>query len=216
MAVAKMAKGFNMKILGYDPLAAPADAEKSGIEISDSLERIFKEADYITVHVPRNEQTLNMIGAEEIAMMKPTVRLVNSARGGIINEDAVYDALAEGRIAGAALDVYPKEPPENRRFTDYENCLVTPHLGASTEEAQIDVAVEAAQILVDAIKSGRFKNAINAPSVAGAMPPIVSQYIELARRKSRFNTAERLRRWLWNLLRLALQSACWVNISIRH
>ena len=121
MAVAKMANGFNMKILGYDPFAAPTDAEKLGIEISESIERIFKEADYISVHVPRNEQTLNMIDAEQIKMMKPTVRLVNCARGGIINEDALYNALAEKRIAGAALDVYPTEPPENTRFTEFEN-----------------------------------------------------------------------------------------------
>ncbi|GAI37813.1 unnamed protein product, partial [marine sediment metagenome] len=152
MAVAKMAAGFNMKILGYDLIAVPSDAEKVGIEITDGLERIFKEADYISVHVPRNEQTLNMIGAEEIKKMKPGVRLINCARGGIINEDAVYEALAEKRITGAALDVYPKEPPENTRFTKFENCLVTPHLGASTKEAQIEVAVEAAQILVDAIE----------------------------------------------------------------
>jgi D-3-phosphoglycerate dehydrogenase len=182
MAVAEMAKGFNMKILGYDPLAAPADAEKLGIEVTDDIETIFKEADYITVHVPSNEQTLNMIDAEQIKMMKPTVRLVNCARGGIINEDALYDALAEGAIAGAALDVYPKEPPENTRFDEFENCLVTPHLGASTEEAQIDVAVEAAQILVDAIKGGPVRNAINAPSIVGAMPVVVKQYAELARR----------------------------------
>ncbi len=182
MAVAKMAKGLNMKILGYDPLAAPADAEKVGVEVIDNLERIFKEADYITVHVPRNEQTLNMIGAEQIKIMKPTVRLINCARGGIINEDALYDALAEGAIAGAALDVYPKEPPDNTRFKEFESCLVTPHLGASTEEAQVEVAVEAAEILVNAIKAGVIRNAVNAPSAAGAMPPIVQQYTELAQR----------------------------------
>jgi len=182
MSVAKMAKGFNMKVLGYDPFAAPADAEKLGIKISQTLERILKEADYITVHVPRNKQTLNMIDAEQIKMMKPTVRLINCARGGIINEDALYDALAEKRIAGAALDVYPAEPPENTRFTEFENCLATPHLGASTAEAQIEVAVEAAQILVDALKGGPVRNALNAPSTAGAMPPIVSRYAELARR----------------------------------
>ncbi|MHC4460987.1 MAG: phosphoglycerate dehydrogenase [Planctomycetota bacterium] len=182
MAVAKMAQGFNMKILGYDPLAAPTDAEKLGVEISDSIERIFKEADYISVHVPRNEQTLNMIDVEQIKMMKPNVRLVNCARGGIINEEALYGALAEKRIAGAALDVYPTEPPENTRFKEFENCLVTPHLGASTKEAQIDVAVEAARNLVDAIKGGPVRNALNAPSTAGAMPPILSQYSELARR----------------------------------
>jgi len=183
MAVAKMAtKGFDMKVLGYDPLAVPNEAEQIGVEITDKLERIFKESDYITVHVPRNEQTLNMINTEQIKMMKPTVRLINCARGGIINEDAVYAALAEKRIAGAALDVYPKEPPENTHFTEFDNCLVTPHLGASTEEAQIEVAVEAAQILVDALKGGPIRNAINAPSTAGAVPPLVAKYAELARR----------------------------------
>jgi D-3-phosphoglycerate dehydrogenase len=182
MAVAEMAKGFNMKILGFDPLAAPPDAGKMGVKICDNLEDIFKQADYISVHVPRNEQTLNMISSEQIKIMKPSVRLVNCARGGIINEDALYDALAEKRIAGAALDVYPKEPPENTRFSEFEHCVVTPHLGASTEEAQIEVAVEAAQILVDAIKDGPVKNAINAPSTAGAVPPIVTQYARLAQR----------------------------------
>jgi D-3-phosphoglycerate dehydrogenase len=115
-------------------------------------------------------------------MMKPTVRLVNCARGGIINEDALYKALEEKKIAGAALDVYPKEPPEDSRFSKFENCVVTPHLGASTEEAQIEVAVEAAQILIDAIKGGPIKNALNAPSISAAMPPIVNQYCELAKR----------------------------------
>ena len=182
MAVASMAKGFKMKIVGYDPFAAPTDAEKTGIEITDNVEKIFREADYISVHVPRNEQTLNMIGAEQIVMMKPSVRLVNCARGGIINEDAVYAALAEKRIAGAALDVFPKEPPENAGFKDFEGCVVTPHLGASTEEAQIEVAVEAAEILVSAIKGGPIRNALNAPSTAATVPPIVGRYGELAQR----------------------------------
>jgi len=182
MAVAKMATGFNMKILGFDPFAAPTDAEKTGIAVTDELEKIFREADYITVHIPRNEQTINMISAEQIKMMKPAVRLINCARGGIINEDALYDALAENRIAGAALDVFPKEPPENKRFSDLPNCVVTPHLGASTEEAQIEVALEAARIIVDALKGGPVRNAINAPSISGTLPPAVSRYAELARR----------------------------------
>jgi len=181
MAVVQMARGFNMKILGYDPLSAPKDAEKSGVEVTDDLEKIYKESDYISVHVPRNEQTLNMIGAEQLAMMKPTVRLINCARGGIINEDALYDALAENKIGGAALDVFSSEPPENIRFTGLDNCLVTPHLGASTEEAQVEVAVEAAEILLDAIKGGPVRNALNAPSTAGAMPALVTRYAELAR-----------------------------------
>jgi len=182
MAVARMAKGFNMNIMGYDPLAAPPDAEKIGVRICKDLDEIFKQSDYISVHVPKNEQTLNMIGAEQIKVMKPSVRLINCARGGIINEDALYEALAARRIAGAALDVFPKEPPEDKRFTIFENCIVTPHLGASTEEAQVEVAVEAAQILVDAIKGGPVRNALNAPSTMGAAPAIVTQYAELARR----------------------------------
>ncbi len=182
LAVARMSKGFNMKILGYDPVATPPDAEKLGIEITDGLDRIFKESDYISVHVPKNEQTENMIAAEQINMMKKTVRLVNCARGGIINEDAMYQALSDGRIAGAAIDVFPTEPPENTDFSELDNCLVTPHLGASTSEAQVEVAVEAAQILVDAIKGGAVKNALNAPSLSGAMPEIVGRYAELARR----------------------------------
>ena len=182
MAVAQMAKGFNMKILGYDPFAAPTDADKLGLEVTDELERVFREADYISVHVPKNEQTLKMIGSEQLAMMKPTVRLINCARGGIIDEDALYEALAGGRIAGAALDVFSEEPPKDRRFAELENCVVTPHLGASTEEAQIEVAVEAAEILVDAITGGPIRNALNAPSTAGALPPVVEQYCELARR----------------------------------
>ncbi len=137
MSVAKMARGFDMKVLGYDPLAAPPDAGKVGVEVVEELDRIFTESDYISVHVPRNEQTLNMINADTIKKMKPTVRLINCARGGIINEDDAYDALADGRIAGVAFDVFPQEPPENTRFSELEGCLVTPHLGASTKVCQI-------------------------------------------------------------------------------
>lgn len=182
MAVVKMALGFEMKILGYDPFAVPKEAQELGIDVTDDLERIYKEADFITLHIPRNEQTLNMISAEQMKMMKPTARLVNCARGGIINEDDLYEALKAGTIAGAALDVFPKEPPENMGFQDVANCLVTPHLGASTEEAQIEVAVEAAQILADAIMGGPIRNALNAPSMGANVPAIVSKYAELAQR----------------------------------
>jgi D-3-phosphoglycerate dehydrogenase len=177
MAVAQRARGFNMKVLGFDPFAAPVEAEKLGVQVTDNLERIFKESDYITIHVPKNEQTLNMIGAEQIEMMKPGVRLINCARGGIINEDALYEALTQKRIAGAALDVFSVEPPQDKRFAQFDNCVVTPHLGASTTEAQVDVAVEAAQILVDALKDGPIKNAVNAPAFDATVPPLVNQVI---------------------------------------
>ena len=160
LAVAVRAKAFNMKILGYDPYIVPPDAKKIGIEITDKAERIYREADFITVHVPKSKETINMIGAEQIAMMKPTVRLINTARGGIINEDALCDALAANKIAGAAIDVYSQEPPQNTKFMKFDNCLVTPHLGANTTEAQIECGVEAARIVLDYLTGKPARNVV--------------------------------------------------------
>ena len=182
MSVVKMALGFNMKVMGYDPFAAPQEAKELGITIVEDLEQIYTQSDFISLHIPRNEKTINMISAKELKMMKSTCRIVNCARGGIINEDDLYDALSSNVIAGAALDVFSQEPPENKRFSELKNCLVTPHLGASTEEAQIEVAVEAAQILTDAIKGGPIRNALNAPAMGAGVPEIVCRYAELAER----------------------------------
>ena len=182
MSVVKMALGFNMRVIGYDPFAAPPEANELGIEVTDDIERVYCEADFLSLHIPRNEQTTNMITAKQLKMMKPTCRIVNCARGGIINEEDLYNALNAGTIAGAALDVFAKEPPDHMGFQSCPTCLVTPHLGASTEEAQIEVAVEAAQILCDAIKGGPISNALNAPESSGAVPPVVCCYSELAKR----------------------------------
>ena len=182
MSVVKMALGFNMQVIGFDPFAAPKEAEQLGIEVTDDITKIYKESDFISLHIPRNEQTTNMITAKELKTMKSTCRIVNCARGGIINEDDLYNALNAGTIAGAALDVFSKEPPDNMGFQSCPSCLVTPHLGASTEEAQIEVAVEAARILCDAIKGGPISNALNAPASTGGISPIVGHYAELAKR----------------------------------
>lgn len=182
MSVVKMALGFNMQVIGFDPFAAPKEAEQMGIEVTDDIERIYKESDFISLHIPRNEQTTDLITAKELKKMKPTCRIVNCARGGIINEDDLYNALNAGTIAGAAIDVFSKEPPDNTGFQKCPSCLVTPHLGASTEEAQIEVAVEAARILCDAIKGGPICNALNAPASSGSVSPIVGHYAELAKR----------------------------------
>jgi len=159
-AVAVRAKGFNMKVLGFDAYAVPSDAEKIGIEVVDKIESIYRESDFITVHVPKTKETINLIGAEQIAIMKPTVRLINTARGGIINEDALYDALEAGKIAGAALDVFSEEPPKNTRFAKFENCLVTPHIAANTNEAQIECGIEAAQIVLDYLNGKPARNVV--------------------------------------------------------
>ena len=182
MSVVKMALGFNMRVIGYDPFAAPPEASELGIEVTDDIEHVYREADYLSLHIPRNEQTTNMITAKQLKTLKPTCRIVNCARGGIINEEDLYNALNAGTIAGAALDVFSKEPPDNMGFRNCPSCLVTPHLGASTEEAQIEVAVEAAQILCDAIKGGPISNALNAPATSGTVSPIVTHYGELAKR----------------------------------
>lgn len=182
MSVVKMALGFNMRVIGYDPFAAPKEAAQIGVDVTENIERIYKESDFISLHIPRNEQTTNMITTKQLKMMKSTCRIVNCARGGIVNEDDLYNGLNAGMIAGAALDVFSKEPPENMGFQNCPTCLVTPHLGASTEEAQVEVAVEAAQILCDAVKGGPVSNALNAPATSGGLPPIVRRYAELANR----------------------------------
>ena len=151
-AVAKRALAFEMKVLGYDPIAKADMIEGLGAKPS-SLEEIFKNSDFITVHTPLTDDTRDMIDAKAFAMMKPTARLVNCARGGIINEGALASALKENRIAGAALDVFTKEPFEDPIFRALPNCILTPHLGASTKEAQDKVAVEAAQRVIEFFSS---------------------------------------------------------------
>jgi D-3-phosphoglycerate dehydrogenase len=123
-----------------------------------------------------------MINAELIGLMKPTTRIINVARGPVINEDDLYAALAENKIAGAALDVFAKEPPENRGFEKLDNCLVTPHLGASTDEAQVEVAIDAAQELVEALRGTQVRNAVNVPGLDKTLPEIVKKYRVLAER----------------------------------
>ncbi len=182
MAVAKIAKGLNMRIIGYDPLAKESEVEKAGIDLTTDFNEIIKKSDYISLHVPKNKQTTNMIDKAQFDMMKPTAHIVNCSRGGVVNEDALYDALEKDEIAGAALDVFNEEPPENTRFENLDNCLVTPHLGASTEEAQIEVAREAARVLIDTLKGKAIKNTLNAPTRAGSIPLIVRSYSELAKR----------------------------------
>ncbi len=181
-AVAKMARGFNMKVTGYDPLAIGLDAEETGLELKTDFEELLEESDFVSLHIPKNERTMNMIDKPQLNAMKPDARLINCARGGIVNEAALYDALRSKSIAGAAMDVFEQEPPENRDFENLDNCLVTPHLGASTEEAQTGVAMEAAKTLLDALRGSVIRNAVNAPSPAGIISPILRTYAELSRR----------------------------------
>jgi len=184
--VAKMAQAFGMKTIGYDPYLSAEIAAKNGIQLVD-LEAIYKTADYITVHIPKTDDTANMIGEKQIGLMKKSVRLVNCARGGIIDEKALAAALKDKRIAGAALDVYDAEPPDfASELFKLDNCVTTPHLGASTSEAQVNVAIEIAQAVRDALLGRGIRNAANFPSLSAEAYKGVEPYLNLAERMGKF------------------------------
>ena len=185
-SVARMAKGFGMKVLAYDPFLSMEIASKTGVEVVE-LDTLYRNSDIITVHIPKSDETSNMISTKEFEKMKPTVRLINCARGGIIDEAALAKALADKRIAGCALDVFEKEPPEaNHPLLKFENCIVTPHLGASTSEAQVNVAIEIAEAVRDALLGRGIVNAANFPSVSPEAYKILEPYIDLALRMGKF------------------------------
>lgn len=182
-AVATRAEAFDMRVVAFDPYLAGKIGGK--LEMVKDLNDLCKRSDYITVHVPKSDETLGMIGPEQFAAMKPTVRLINAARGGIIDEEALLEALNEGGVAGAAIDVYMAEPPASdveKALIAHDRVLAVPHLGASTEEAQEQVALDAAQQLVEALRGGQVRNAMNAPGFAQALPEILLPYAELAGR----------------------------------
>ncbi len=182
LAVARRAQGFDMKVVGFDPFLSPERAAELGIE-SLSLDELWPRCDYITVHTPLTDETRNVIDARAMSMMKPGVRIINCARGGLIDEAALAEALTAGKVAGAAIDVYEPEPPaKDHILVNHPAVLVTPHLGASTEEAQISVAIEAARLLIDYFQSGRITFAVNMPTLDRAELDDLRLYLDLGRR----------------------------------
>ncbi|MDH4128832.1 MAG: phosphoglycerate dehydrogenase [Spirochaetota bacterium] len=163
--VSNRAKAFGMTIKGYDPYLSQEQADNMGVELT-TLEDIYKNADIITVHTPLTPQTKGLIGKNEINMMKESVLFINCARGGIFVEKDVEEALKSKRIAGAAFDTFDIEPPINNTLIGTANFMSTPHLGASTEEAQISVAIETSEAVVDFFTKGVTRNSINFPSIA--------------------------------------------------
>jgi D-3-phosphoglycerate dehydrogenase len=150
-----------------------------GIELAD-LPTIYKRSDFITVHTPKTKETANLINKDTIGQMKDGVRIINCARGGIVNETDLYEALKSGKVGAAAFDVFEKEPPENHPLLTLDNFIATPHLGASTQEAQENVATAVAEQVVDYLLSGTVRNAVNVPSVPADQLPTLSPYISLA------------------------------------
>ncbi len=184
--VAKMAKSFGMKIIAYDPFLSMEVASQHGVEMVE-FDDILKKSDFITIHIPKSNEGGPLISAKEFSKMKKTVRLINCARGGIIDEKALIAALEKKEIAGCALDVYEQEPPDfNSPLFKFDNCVCTPHLGASTSEAQVNVAIEIAKTVRDALLGKGIVNAANFPSVTAEAYKILEPYIDLAGRMGKF------------------------------
>jgi D-3-phosphoglycerate dehydrogenase len=178
--VAKRAQAFNMTVLAYDPYLTTVRAEQLEVEKVD-LDTVFERADFITIHMPKTEATTNMINAETISKMKDGVRIINCARGGLVDEEALAEAVGAGKVAAAGLDVFDGEPLDaGSKLRDHDRIVLTPHLGASTSEAQENVGLEVAQCIHEAITGGWVRNAINAPSIDPKHLEILRPYLDLS------------------------------------
>lgn len=181
--VARRAIAFGMRVLAYDPYLSSSKARTLQVELLENLDDAVTQADFITMHMPLTPETQHMISAERIAKMKRGVRIVNCARGGLIDENALADALKSGQVAGAALDVYEQEPPPAEYpLRDLPNLVMTPHLGASTVEAQESVGIEIAQAIKAALVDGEIRNAVNLPSIDSKTLAVLGPWIDLAER----------------------------------
>ncbi len=177
--VASRALGLQMKVVAFDPFLTPERARELGVEKVE-LEALLLRADFITLHVPKNEKTANLINKDTIARMKKGVRIINCARGGIVVEKDLKDALDSGHVAGAALDVFETEPATDNVLFRHPNVVCTPHLGASTTEAQVNVAIQVAEQMSDFLLSGAVANAVNMPSITAEGAPRLRPYMKLA------------------------------------
>jgi D-3-phosphoglycerate dehydrogenase len=177
--VADRAKGLKMNVIAFDPYISSEVVEKLGIK-AVSLDELFAQSDYITVHTPMTQETRNIINAEAFKKMRKGVFIINCARGGIVDEQALYDAIQAGIVGGAALDVFIKEPPKDNPLLTLDQVIATPHLGASTDEAQENVAIAVADQVIEYLVKGTIRNAVNAPSIDGAVLAHIRPYLSLA------------------------------------
>ena len=177
--VCERALGLKMKVVAYDPFLSEERAEKLGVQKVE-LDDLLARADFITMHVPKTEQTSNILNAEAIAKMKPGVRVINCARGGLVDEAALAEALKSGHVAGAAFDVFEVEPATDSPLFNLPNVVCTPHLGAATTEAQENVAVQVAEQMSDYLLTGAVTNALNMPSVTAEEAKTMGPWLALA------------------------------------
>jgi D-3-phosphoglycerate dehydrogenase len=184
--VAERARGLGMRVIAADPHISPEVAAKLDVELV-GLDELLARADAITVHVPKTKETTKLLGREAFEKMKPGVLIVNAARGGIVDEKALLEALDSGRVGGAALDVFEQEPPpQDHPLLQHERVICTPHLGASTEQAQLNVSIAVAEQVRDYLLAGAIRNAVNVPSVSPELLEQVRPYLSLGEKLGRF------------------------------
>jgi D-3-phosphoglycerate dehydrogenase len=183
--VADRALGLKMKVIAYDPFLSPDRALQIGVEKVELLDLVSR-ADFITLHTPLNDKTRNIIGAAAISKMKKGVRIINCARGGLVDEEALYEGLKSKHIAGAALDVFEVEPATTHKLFGLENVVATPHLGASSTEAQENVALQVAEQMSDFLLTGAVTNALNMPSISATEAPRLKPFVALAEKLGSF------------------------------
>jgi len=183
--VARRARAFDMRLLAYDPYVSPEQAERLGVTLLP-LEEVLQQADFLTLHLPLTRDTYHLLNREKLSLLKPGARLLNVARGGIVDEQALYEALISGKLAGAALDVFEEEPLTDSPLFKLDNVIVTPHLGASTAEAQMAVAIEVAQDIVRCLRGEPVLNAVNIPVVRGQAMETLRPYLKLVERLGSF------------------------------
>lgn len=177
--VAKRGLAFGMRVLAHDPFISQEHAHRLGVSLAE-LPEIFAQSDFVTLHLPLNRNTQNLINAEALATCKPGMRLINCSRGGVVDEAALAEALRAGKLAGAACDVFAKEPPEGSPLLSAPNIILTPHLGASTQEAQVKVAVDVAEQVLEVLQDRPARSAVNAVGFAPELLELLGPYLELA------------------------------------
>ena len=177
--VARRAQAFGMRLVGYDPFVAPDYARRIGVELL-SLDDLLAESDFVTLHTPLTEGTRCMLGTRQMENIKPGARVINVARGELVDDDALLSGLESGRLGGVALDVFAKEPPEPSPLLEHPKVILTPHLGASTREAQREVAIEAAEQVLAVLKGEPARNTVNAPFVAPEVHEVLAPFVPAA------------------------------------
>jgi D-3-phosphoglycerate dehydrogenase len=177
--VARRAQAFNMRLVGYDPFVSSDYARNLAVELV-TLEQLIKTSDFITLHLPLTAQTKMLLGAKELSKMKPSARIINCARGGLVDEEALVKAVDAGKVAGAAVDVFIKEPVTDSVLFQSDKIIVTPHLGASTTEAQTSVALEVAEQVMAVLKGQPAKYAVNAPHIPAELLAVLAPYIQVS------------------------------------